>query len=376
MNLEYLQNSHSFHVERIIDFLASSLPLCALHQTRTIIFFCYAFAIVLEFLLYPPYSIKNTPFDSVSILTPVIIVLALHLILSIFYSFGALFERSTWKTTLALLYLLHAPIALVVFIGIIVLFNQDEPAYLFGMFLTLAVGIFVDFLCGVVSRPSQIVPLSFEIIGLVPSLVLATLYSKSIIKQVWVPFIPMLVYYTLYFLMLLFLTPLCKACNSCAVSLFANPEISAEFAAAVDPQLKPFKNRTDWADEPDALGSDHGSRREGRGRWSRAQDGEHITRFPARAHFQLYNIDATPESPLYLASPLPMLSAAVLTALIFIECWSPLANFYFWLVGASLFVVIAVILNSRATACSCLAFTNLDEKCVDVLWDHPSMSIL
>ena len=377
MNLEYLQRTHTFHVERIIDFLSNSLPLCALHQTRTIIFFCYVFAIVIEFLLYPPYQSGNTPFGSVAIYTPLIIVIVLHILLSLFYSFGALFERATWKTCFALLYLLHSAVPLVVFIGGIIIFNtHSEDEYIFPFLVTFAVAFFVDFICGVISRPSQHVSLSFEIIGIVPSLILFSLYSRNIIKYASIPFIPLFVYFGLYFIMLIFLTPFCKKCHGCALSFFSDPEIAAEFQAAVDPQLKPFKNRADWADEPDAIGSDHGSRREQRSRWSRTQDNENLTRFPARAHFQLYNVDATPENPLYLASPLPMFAALVLTVLLFIEFLSPLSTFYFWLAGAVILLLVTILVNSRATACSCMSFTNLDVKCVDVLWDHPSLSIL
>ena len=377
MNLEYLQSSHTFHVERIVDYLASSLPLCALHQTRTIIFFCYVFAIIIEFLLYPPYSSGNTPFDSVAIYTPLIIVIALHILLSLFYSFGAIFERATWRTGLALLYLLHSAVPLVVFIGGLIIFNtQTSDKYLFSFITTFAVAFMLDFLCGVVSRPSQHVSLSMEIIGIVPSLILFALYTEGKIKSVTIPFIPLFVYFGLYFLLLIFLTPMFKTCHGCALSFFSDPEIAAEFAAAVDPQLKPFKNRADWADEPDAIGSDHGSRREPHSRWSRTQDAENVTRFPARARFQLYNVDATPENPLYLASPLSMLATLILTILCFIEMISPLTNFYFWLGGAVILLIVTILLNSRATACSCMSFTNLDVKCVDVLWDHPSLSIL
>ncbi|EAY00093.1 hypothetical protein TVAG_328550 [Trichomonas vaginalis G3] len=376
MNLEYLQSSHTFHVERIIDFLSNSLPLCALHQTRSIIFFCYVFAGLIEFLLYPPYANGNTPFDSVAIYTPIIIVIVLHLLLSILYSFGALFERATWKTGFALLYLLHTSIPLVVFIGGIVIFNLQEKNVEFCFLTTFAVAFFIDFLCGVISRPSQHVSLTFESIGIVPSLILFALYSKGKIQKYYIPFIPLFAYYALYLLLLLFLTPIFKGCHGCALTFFSDPEIAAEFAASVDPQLKPFKNRADWADEPDAIGSDHGSRREPRSRWSRAQDTENVTRFPARAHFQLYNVDATPDTPLYLASPLPMFATLLLTVLVFIEIRSPLSNFYFWLGGALIILLISIVVNSRATSCSCLAFTNLDTKCVDILWDHPSLSIL
>jgi hypothetical protein len=377
MNLEYLQSSHTFHVERIVDYLASSLPLCALHQTRTIIFFCYVFAIIIEFILYPPYSSGNTPFDTIAIYTPLILVIALHILLSIFYSFGALFERATWRTSFALLYLLHAPVPLVVFIGGIIIFNtQTSDQYLFSFLTTFAVAFTLDFLCGVVSRPSQHVALSFEIVGIVPSLILFALYTKGKITKITIPFIPLFIYYGLYFIFLIFLTPICKGCHGCALSLCSDPEITAEFSAAVDPQLKPFKNRADWADEPDAIGSDHGNRRDPHSRWSRAHDTDNITRFPARARFQLYNVDATPENPLYLASPLPMLATLILTILFFVEMISPIANFYFWFGGAVILLIVTILLNSRATACSCLAFTNLDVKCVDVLWDHPSLSIL
>lgn len=375
MNLEYLQNSHTFHVERIVDFLSNSLPLCALHQTRTIIFFCYVFAIIIEFLLYPPYSIGNTPFDSSAIMAPIIIVIILHVILSIFYTFGALFERATWKTALALLHLLHAPIPMVLLIAGLIINTNTQKDAIYGFSVSLTIAVFLDFLFGVSSRPSQVIELSFEILALFPSLLLFVLYQDQSFTQVWVPFIPLFGFFFFYFLFLLFLSPMCKPCNGCTVSMLSDPEIAAEFAASVDPLLKPFKNRADWADEPDALGSDHGSR-EPRSRWSRTHDSEYVTRFPARARFQLYNVDAAPENPLYLASPLPMFSFLVATTLFFIQTVSPLANFYFWLVGVILFVVFSLLMNSRSTACGCMACTNLDEKCIDVLWDHPSLSVL
>ena len=377
MNLEYLQTSHTFHVERIIDYLSNSLPLCALHQTRTIIFFCYVFAVVIEFLFYPPYESGNSPFGVTAFYVPLIFVIILHILLSLFYSFGALFERATWRTCFALLYFLHTPIPLVVLIGgLIALNTKDSGDYSFSFFVTFAVAFFVDFICGVISRPSQHVALSFEIIGIVPSLILFSLYSAGYIKRVFIPFIPLFFYYILYFVLLFLLTPVCRPCHGCALKFFSDPEITAEFQAAVDPALKPFKNRADWADEPDAIGTEHISRREQRSRWSKAQDTENLTRVPARARFQLYNVDATPENPLYLASPLPMFAMVLLTVLIFVQVLSPIATFYFWLGGAFILLVVSVLINSRATACGCMSFTNLDIKCVDVLWDHPSLSIL
>ena len=373
MNLEYLQSSHTFHVERIVDFLSNSLPLCALHQTRTIIFFCYVFAIIIEFLLYPPYSIGNTPFDSSAIYAPIIMVVVLHIILTLFYTFGTLFERATLKTAFALIYLLHAPIPIVILIGSLIVLNNDN--YLKGLTTTFTIAIFIDFLFGILSRPSQIIELTFEIFALFPTLLLYSLYLSNYIEKNWIPFLPSFIYFFLYFFFLILLNPYCKICHNCTISLLSDPEIAAEFAASVDPLLKPFKNRADWADEPDILGSDHGNK-EPRQRWSRTHDNDLIIRFPARAHFQLYNVDSSPENPLYLASPLPMFSFLILTILIFIQTISPLSNFYFWLVGSFILIIISILLNSRATACGCMACTNLDEKCIDILWDHPSLSIL
>ncbi|OHT01946.1 hypothetical protein TRFO_31141 [Tritrichomonas foetus] len=422
MNLEYLQETHTFHVERIMDFLAHNLPLCAIHQTRTIIFFCYLFALLIEFLLYPPYSVGNTPFTLTTLFLPLIIVVALHIILTVCYIFGALFERASWKTGLGLMFFFHASIPIVVAIGAIILGTSNNVKnYYFSYSIVVTVSVFLDFLCGVISRPSQVIILSFEIMAVVPASILASLYFNGNVRQVWAPFLPPFIYFGLYFSMLLLLAPCCGIFRNCALKILSDPEIAVEFIAAVDPQLKPFKTRADWVDEPDALGSDHGGfggysgfstaynngaignagingagagmngglgggslgggggrgRHEARAsRWSRQQEGDVITRFPSRADFQLYNVDATPENPLYLASPLPMLALAVLLSVFLVHCLSPLANFYFLLAGAAVLLVLAVLLNSRATACSFLAFTNLDDKCVDILWDHPGLSLL
>jgi hypothetical protein len=71
-----------------------------------------------------------------------------------------------------------------------------------------------------------------------------------------------------------------------------------------------------------------------------------------------------------------MFALMVFVAVCMVHCISPLSDFYFWSAGAVVLVILAVILNSRATACSFLAVTNLDDKIVDILWDHPSLSIL
>ncbi|KAH0794244.1 hypothetical protein GPJ56_001847 [Histomonas meleagridis] len=376
MNLDYLQTTHTFHVERIMDYLSHSLPMCALHQTRTIIFFCYLFAVLIEFLLYPPYSIGSTPFDTTTLLLPIIIVIVLHLLLTICYLFGALFERASCKTGFGLIFLLHAPVPLVLVIGVIIIINEDSPNYYFDISILASIGVFLDFICGIISRPSQKVILTFEIIAIFPSSLLFSLYSKNVIDKVWIPFIPPFAYIALYFISLLFLSPSCGAFGTCMRKFFSDPEISAEFQASADPQLKPFKTRPDWNDEADIIGSDRQNKRERNSRWSRAQDPEKTTRFPSRADFQLYNIDATPENPIYLASPLPMLAIAIVLAVCLVHCISPIGNFYFYLFATVVLLVLAVLLNTRATACSFLAFTNLDDKCVDILWDHPSLSIL
>lgn len=377
MHLEYLQDDHTFHVERIMDFLSHSLPICALHQSRTILFFCYAFAIFLEFLLYPPYSIGNTPFGVVTLFIPMIVVTAFHILLTIIYFFGAIFERASCKTASALLFLLHAAIPLSVLIGIIVLVNQKDPNYLSGFCIIGSIAIFLDFLCGVISRPSQRVILTFELFSFA-SFLLGTLYFNNIIQKKVIPFIPIFAFFAIYIIFLLFLLPFCGVFRSCTIRTLSDPEIKSEFTAAMDPQLKPFKTRTDWAEDTDILGSEIEGRREGRNRWERdhAAIPENITRFPSRAHFQLYNIDATPENPLYLASPLPIFATFLLILLIFIEWVHPIANFYFWLIFVAALIIISILINSRATSCSFMSVTNLDEKCVDILWDHPSLSVL
>ncbi|KAK8891365.1 hypothetical protein M9Y10_028573 [Tritrichomonas musculus] len=446
MNLEYLQESHTFHVERIMDFLSRNLPLCAVHQTRTIIFFCYLFACLIEFLLYPPYSVGNTPFTNNTLLIPIIIVVCLHIILAIFYVFGALFERASCVTGLGLMFFFHVMVPLVFLIGYIIVSttNVRTERYYFAFSIIFALGFFLDFICGVLSRKKQVVALTFEILAVVPAAILASLYYSHIIKKVWIPFLPPFIYFGIYFTFLIFLSPCCGVLHQCSLKFLSDPEISVEFEAAIDPQLKPFKSRTDWVDEPDALGSDHGIdsigtpgtmgidmgmnlgsgnpmalgpggstnlgkmggqgpsgigagsigagigigsgsgttggsglRRENRPRWmARTQDGETITRFPSRADFQLYNVDGAPKSPLYLASPLPMLLFAVFLSLILVQCITPLTNFYLWLALAFILLIISIMLNSRATACSVLAITNLDDRNVDILWDHPSLSLL
>jgi hypothetical protein len=376
MNLEYLQSTHTFHIERIMDFLSNNLPLCAIHQSRTILFFCYLFAILLEFLLYPPYSIGNTPFDSSTLFLPLIVVVVLHLVLTVCYVFGALFERASCATSLGLLFLLHAPFPIVLAIGGIILLIQSPNSYGFALSVIATIAFSLDFICGCLSRPSQRIILSFELVAGVPSGILAALFFDGQIAKAWIPFLPPFIYFGLYFVVLLTLSPCCNTIRPHMLTFLADPEIQAEFAASVDPQLKPFKSRADWADEPDRFGTDQAQRREPRNRWSQPNEGQSATRFPSRADFQLYNVETAPDNPLYLASPLPILALAIVLSVGLIEIISPLADFYFWGAGALGIFVIAVLLNSRATACSFLAFTNLDDKCLDVLWDHPSLSIL
>lgn len=351
--------------------------MCAIHQTRTIIFFCYIFAFFVDFLLYPPYSVGNTPFQLSTLLVPVILAIALHLLLTICYVFGALFERASWRTGIGLIFLLHAPIPLVLAIGGVVLLNEEKPNYWFAISVLMCVGVFLDFICGVVSRPSQKILLSFELIAACPCFLLTALYQKKILTKVWAPFVPPFAYIFIYFIALVFLTPCCGSFGNAMRRFFADPEIAAEFQAAMDPQLKPFKVKTDWNDETDIIGSDRNTnRREKVSKWKRNLLPEKITRFPSRAEFQLYNIEATPENPVYLASPLPMLALAVVLSICLVNCLHPLSNFYFWVFFGVILLAISILLNTRATACSFLAFTNLDNKSVDVLWDHPSLSIL
>ena len=320
-----------------MDFLSRNLPLCAIHQSRTIIFFGYLFAAVIEFLLYPPYSTRNSPFGTTTLFLPVIIVVVLHLLLTVCYFFGALFERASCMTSLGLLFLLHASIPFVLIIGGIIVLNQKSPNVYFCFSVIMAVAVFLDFLCGVISRPSQRIILSFELIAVVPCAILAALYFADRIKKVWIPFLPPFIYFGLYFLVLLCLAPCCGKCRGVTLMVLSDPEITAEFAAAIEPQLKQYKTRTDWVDDQDQAGSDHGSR--GTRLRQRPDGDENNTRFPKKADFQLYNIDATPENPLYLASPLPMLTVAILLSVCLVHCISPLSNFYFWFTGAVALVV-------------------------------------
>lgn len=371
MILDTLQNTHVFHVERIIDYLNAKLPLCAIHQSRSILFFCYVFALIIEFLLYPPYSSGNSPFSLSTMFVPLLLVVFLHIILSLFYLSGALFERASWKTAFALLYFLHAPVPLVNFISAIVMFNQEDPNYLFGFSVSCTVSFFIDFLCGIVSRPKQVVPLSFEF-ALMLSFSLEALYAKKMITSHWISLIPMYLYYIFYFSSLLILTKFCSCCNSQLIKLFSNPEITAEFKAAVNNSS--YKNRVDWIVDDNEQRDEHVGKQNIRG--YRTQETERIVRFPSRAKFQLYNVDGTPEYPLYLSSPFPVFVTLIITVLFTLQTITPFANFLVWLCLLFVLLIVSILLNSRTTACSFISFTNLDEICVDTLWDHPSLNII
>ena len=365
-----------FHVERIMDFLTQNLPLCLVHQTRTIIFFCYLFAILIEFLLYPPYSVGNTPFTFGTLFLPLIIVLFLHFILSIAYIAAAGFERASCRTVFGLMFFLHAPLALVMVIGVIVLVATNFSNLYFSLSIIVTVAVLLDFLCGFISRPRQIVILSFEILAAFPMGILTTLYFNKTIKDVWVPFLPPFIYFGIYFIVLLFLVPTCccKGLNACTLKMLADIEIKAEYEASGEYQS--FKGKSTWAGDSDDGGSDHGSRKKSRSRWSKSQGNIASRKFPSEDSFQLYNTNGLNDNYLYLASPFPMLALVILLSVILIHLMSPLPSFYIWLLVSTILLIAAILLNSRVTACTCCAITNIDDKDIDVLWDHPALSLL
>jgi hypothetical protein len=365
----------SFHVERIMDLVSHSLPLCAVHQTRTLIFFCYVFVGILEFLLYPPYSTDSATFTLGTLFTPLLFVVVFHVILTVCYVFAALFERASCVTGFRLLYLLHGPLGFVFLVGSLIVLSRDSPdSFAFDFSVILTVGFFVDFCCGFVSGRTNIVSLSLELIGLFPGGILASLYFKGVISSAWLPFVPPFVYFGIYFGILLFLVPQCELRRECLVQFLADPEIRAEIEWAYT--TGSGKNRDEMGKEREKP-----SKRSHRTMSSEYMDvttqaEQQNTRFPANAEWQLYNLPTQPSSPIYLASPLPILMFAVFLGICLVHVMSPICDFYFWAGGAVLLVVIAILLNSRATACAFLAITNLDERCTNVMWDHPSLSVL
>lgn len=372
-NLDYLQISNTFHVERILDYMTPNLPVCYLHQSRSIIFFCYLFAFVIDLVLIPPYQSQTSPFSLNTLLFPFIAAMFIHLLLAIIYSFSAFFERATLKTIFALLFLLHFPFVLFLFFGLIALSNQEAPDFKFVLSLCSFIGSLIDFLVGFFSRPSQKVLLSFEILSIFPSSFLFFLETQDLLHHRIIPFIPIFVFSLVYFFSIFLLTFFCRPCRTCMTSFLSDPEIEAEFSAATDGQLKQFKDQPYWGGNTDGLEFKKAKQK------YYGNSIENRTKFPFQAEFQYYLLESRSDRKrdyIYLISPFPMLAFMSISIFLYLHLIYNFQNFIFIFAGFIFVLILSIFLNSRACACSFLSISNIDSQNAMILWDHPSLFAL
>lgn len=395
LDLSYLEEVH-FHIERIIDFITPSTPLFSIHQARATLLFFYVIAFTVIICFSTEYKSGCLVITSFVICFPLLCVSLFHTLLGIAYKICAFFCGASFRTIFGIFYYIHDSFGVTIFCLLIVYFSVDIEDSTSMFFIGLLTAFFADFIFGIISAPNQHVFLLFEIIAICPTLTLWILHRKSIITNIFYIFLPICVFYCIYFLMLIGLSGCFPKCiKTLSMSFFNDRALSAEYEAADD--FQSYWNSALWRDDTQPRihekkidDSSSSSENEGivkhrKGRISGAGSVDEPNllmnskkkdfRFPRKEAFQLYKIDELPKHPFFICSLCPLLILASIVILIAYHVKHKLHSFLITFCGLIALFLFSIVFSSRAVPWSIMSITNLDTDTVNILWDHPSISL-
>jgi hypothetical protein len=303
----------------------------------------------------------------------------LHLFMAAGYCIFVSFAGSSIRTVLGLLFYLHAPLALSGFIYHCHVFANSPEDTFFLFFVFGAIGIGTDALIGLISSISHKILLLFEVIGLFPTLILCALSEKGKITRLWIIFVPFLAFYVIYILLILGLT--CWLTRPLSVAFFSDRGIRAEFVASSD--FENYWNSALWRDDTEGGtqrrdSSDSSSGDEVMEQANIALIGSRKTdmRFPRKEKFQLYKIDGNPRRPFYISSFPMMVCIAVVLVVAVVHLVVGVKGFFYYVVVGSFLVILALVVNGRASSKSFMILTNMSDDWLQIMWDHPSLCLM
>ena len=378
IDIVYLEETE-FSNERIFDFLDTTIPLCSVHQTKTVLTFFYLISGLIIYMTFPLSHRESSPLWDTTTFIPIIFTAAIHVLMTTLYIVFALFAGASIKACLGLVFCHHTIYPIVVGIGSIIVAIYGKTISLFFLALFSAISILLDIIIGVISQPSHKFQLMFESIGMLPCSILIILYKLGIVPHFAV-YIPFCVFFIAYIVIIITLMKCCKPWNKCTYSFLSDPEIMAEFVASND--YESFWNSSYWRETQTRRRSDSDSSSSS----SEAKTRESIDlsflidtnkrelKFPKKEKFQLYKLDTEQEKPFFISS---LIVSVVFTAFM-VTCLfnaiRPFRSFYYLIAVFVLLIFFTAILNSRAIGYNMCAITNINNDILDILWDHPSFS--
>lgn len=380
VDLSYLEDL-SFNVERLVDYLVPQMPLCSLHQSRSLLIFLYLISIFLIAVVSDEITENEFSISTFTLFVPLIFIMIFHIFLTIFYSVCTLLGGASYKTCVAIQYYLHFPVGLVSLISTLIYFIDEIKEVKLFIYATFTVAFLIDTVFGLISMRNQKMKLFFEGLVIIPSFILLILNYYNIIPYNWIYLMPFIIFVAFYFIIIWFLFSSNKSLHIIGLYFFADKEIRAEFIAADD--FESYWNSTFWRDESKLRRSESDDSSSSLG-----ESDEHAEtsiligtkkrdfRFPRKEPFQLYKLDGNPQYPFYIASIPVVMWLTVLIILAFVQCMIAIPGFVYIFMIAFSVMILLFLYNSRATSWSLFTITNMDNDWVDILWDHPNLSLL
>ena len=382
IDIEYLEEKR-FNIERIFDFLDSSLPLCSVHQMKTVISFFYFMSFTIMFLLYPQINSGSISVGYFLTFFPLYVAMAIHVVLSILYIVFSLFCGASSKTCVRHVYSYHTMVPFSMGSLLIIFLIFSIPFNVSNITICLAISLTCDSLCGLASLESHRFLILFETLALIPFIVLYHLYVNNKLPYMWMIYIPFYVYFVVYSAILIGLMNCCGAWNGCSTSFLHNQGIQAEFDASYDFEV--FWNSAYWHDrnqrksesEDSSSPQDHNDDDFVNTIASSLIDTKkRDQKFPKKSQFQLYKLDSTLEKPYFESSLLIVLAFMCFIIICTFQTKWTVYSFYCIFGGGTIVLFLLSLINSRAFGRNTLFITNLDLDTIDILWDHPSFSLV
>ncbi|EAY16226.1 hypothetical protein TVAG_341200 [Trichomonas vaginalis G3] len=381
IDIRYLEDTH-FNNERIFDFLDTNIPLCSLHQTKTVVTVFYFISLAIIYLMWPQVFKESSPLELAVVFFPIIFTASIHVLMTTFYIVFAKFEEASFKTCISFIYNYHSlyPLIELVGCGIIHFGGNDLNLFWISSFSTASLAF--DIMFGLYAARSHKITLIFQCVALFPCSVLVLLYSVKLVP-VWSVYIPFFAYGIIYLTILLSLLKCNKTCSTRTVSFLADPEIKAEFIASDD--YESFWNAAYWRDNTQVRRRSESDDSSSSDEMSSSRTAPDTTaliniqnkkeqKFPKKENFQLYKLDTMIEKPIFITSLTINVAFIAFVAVAFVNSFKVIPGFYYIIGCFPIVLLIISLLNSRSFGYNSCVITNINNDHVEILWDHPSFS--
>lgn len=381
IDIKYLEDRY-FNNERIFDFLDTNIPLCSVHQTKTVVTFFYFISFVVIYLMWHQVFKETSPLPINVVFTPIVFTSGIHILMTIFYIVFALFEEASIRTCISFVYNNHSIYPFIILFGYIIIQTNGITLNIFWLAVFMTISIVLDIIFGLYSSISHRISLIFRIIGMAPCSILVILHTLNMVP-LWSVYIPFFAYFAIYSIILLSLLKCNKQCSNRTVNFLYDPEIRAEFVASDD--YESFWNAAYWRDNTQIRrrsASEDSSSSDEVSSTRNAPDSTALIniqnkkeqKFPKKENFQLYKLDTMIDKPIFITSLEMNIVFISFIAVMFVDAFKTIPGFYYIVGLFPIVLFIVSLLNSRSFGYNSCVITNINTDHIDILWDHPSFS--